>query len=108
MIRIWRRTGSGCVAVLVAALLAAGCSTTETNSSQAGTAATALAEEANLVAQVDTEKKKDELICRRATPTGSRISEKICMTAEDWAMTRQRSQEMLERTTRKAQQFEDN
>ena len=114
MIRIWRNVSTGCVTVLVAALLAAGCSTTETNSSQDGSNATELPDEANFVARVDSDEqadakdKGDELICRRARPTGSRISERICMTADDWEMTRQRSQEMLERTTRKAQQFEDN
>ena len=51
--------------------------------------------------------KEETLICRRERPTGSRISEKICLTAEDWDKIEQQSQDMLNRATRKAQQYED-
>ena len=50
---------------------------------------------------------KETLICRRELPTGSRISERVCLTAEDWDKIEQQSQEMLNRATRKAQQYED-
>jgi hypothetical protein len=59
------------------------------------------------VARVEPEKEKERLICRREQPTGSRIAERICLTAEDWETIERQSQEMLDRTTRKAQQYED-
>ena len=88
--------------ILAVAAIASGCSTTP-ESPSAGNGAS---EEANYLAKADTED-KETLICRRERPTGSRISEKICLTAEDWEKIEQQSQEMLNRATRKAQQYED-
>lgn len=88
-------------AVLAMAVIASACSTTSTRSAPGGGAA----EEANYVAK--TEKEDEQLICRREQPTGSRISERICLTAEDWDKMEQQSQEMLDRATRKAQQYPD-
>jgi len=89
-------------AIIAAAAIAAGCSTTQgSNAAGAGTSdgATYLAK-----AESDDDEK---LICRREQPTGSRISEKICLTATDWKKIEQQSQEMLDRATRKAQQYPD-
>ena len=100
------RTGQTAIirfaAILGVAAIAAGCSTTS-GSAQAGTGTS---EDANYLARADSEE-KETLICRRERPTGSRISEKICLTAEDWEKIEQQSQEMLNRATRKAQQYED-
>ena len=89
-------------AILAIAVIASACSTTGTDSAADGSSA---AEQANYVAR--TEKEDEQLICRREQPTGSRISEKICLTAEDWDKITQQSQDMLDRATRKAQQYED-
>ena len=88
-------------AILAIAVVASACSTAGTRSAPDGSAA----EEANYVAK--TEKEDEQLICRREQPTGSRISERICLTAEDWDKMEQQSQEMLDRATRKAQQYPD-
>ena len=89
-------------ALVAAAAIAAGCSTTQgSTSTGSGTSgdATYLAS-----AEPDDE---ETLICRRERPTGSRISEKVCLTAADWKKIEQQSQEMLDRATRKAQQYGD-
>jgi hypothetical protein len=86
--------------VLAMAVIASACSTPGTGSAPGGAA-----EEANYMAK--TEKEDEQLICRREQPTGSRISERICLTAEDWDKMEQQSQEMLDRATRKAQQYPD-
>ena len=88
--------------ILGAAAIAAACSTTS-GSAPAGNGGSG---DANYLARADTEE-KETLICRRERPTGSRISEKICLTAEDWEKIEQQSQDMLKRATRKAQQYED-
>lgn len=88
--------------VLTVAAIAAGCSTTpDSKATGNGTS-----EDANYLAKAEMEE-KETLICRRERPTGSRISEKICLTAEDWEKIEQQSQDMLNRATRKAQQYED-
>lgn len=87
-------------AVLAMAVFASACSNTGTRSAP-GSAA----EDANYVAS--TEEEDEQLICRREQPTGSRISERICLTAENWDKMEQQSQEMLDRATRKAQQYPD-
>jgi hypothetical protein len=96
MIRTGETAAIRFAAILTVAALAAGCSTT------AGTGA---AGDANYLAKAETE--EETLICKRERPTGSRISEKICLTAEDWEKIERQSREMLDRTTRKAQQYED-
>ena len=95
-------TTTGRFAVILAiAAAASACSATGTRSASGGGAE----EQSNYVA--DTGKEEEQLVCRREQPTGSRISERICLTAEDWEKIAQQSQEMLDRTTRKAQQYED-
>jgi hypothetical protein len=49
----------------------------------------------------------DRMICRRSHPTGSRISEKICMTARQWQQLEDDSQRALDTLTRAPQQQED-
>ena len=95
-----------CFAAIVAiAAIISACSTTGGRSASAGSATDGAREEANYVAR--TEKDEEQLICRRERPTGSRISEKVCLTAEDWDKIERQSQEMLDRATRKAQQYPD-
>jgi hypothetical protein len=88
-------------AILAIAAIVSACSATGSRSEAGGSAA----QETNYVAKAEPE--EEQLICRREQPTGSRISERICLTAEDWYKIEQQSQEMLNRTTRKAQQYED-
>ena len=91
--------------LLSLAVIAAGCAGTDTRSGT-GSAEAGDPGEANYVAKAETED-KEQLICRREQPTGSRISERVCMTADDWEKVEQQSQEMLDRSTRKAQQYND-
>ena len=57
------------------------------------------AEEGEYLSATDARKDPDRIICRRHKPTGSRISEKICMTARQW----QQMTEDTRRTLDKAQ-----
>lgn len=100
-----KATGISFASLVLVASLSAGCSTTDATSARASSTGTS--EDTDYVARVEPEEEKERLICRREKPTGSRISEKICLTAEDWERIEQQSQEMLNRTTRKAQQYED-
>lgn len=100
MIGKGKTTGIHLAALLAAAAIAAGCSTTQSSSS----AGTSTSGGANYVAKAGSDD-EEELICRRERPTGSRISERICLTAKDWKKIEQQSQEMLDRATRKAQQY---
>ena len=97
MIRTGHTQGARIAVILTVAAIAAGCSTSAGNRAS---------DEANYMAKAETEE-EETLICKRERPTGSRISEKICLTAEDWKKIERQSQEMLDRTTRKAQQYED-
>jgi hypothetical protein len=102
MIRIGKATGNSLAIMVIAASFAAGCSSTDTRS------ANSTSQDANYLASAEPEEQEERLICRREQPTGSRISERVCMTAEDWDKIERQSREMLDRTTRKAQQYEDN
>jgi hypothetical protein len=82
--------------VLTAVLFSAGCEATSSTP-----------DSTNYVANAEPDSGEERLICRREQPTGSRISERICLTAEDWDKMEQQSQEMLDRATRKAQQYPD-
>ena len=42
----------------------------------------------------------DRIICRRQRPTGSRISEKVCMTAKQWYTLGERARQGLESAQR--------
>ena len=94
-----------CAAILATAAVVSACSTTGVRSAPTGSAGDGVPGESNYVAR--NEENEEQLICRREQPTGSRISERICLTAEDWDKIAQQSQEMLDRSTRKAQQYPD-
>ena len=95
-----RRTGTiGFLMIAGMAALAAGCSTTDVE--------TEASDDANYVADAAVEKSDQQYICKRAQPTGSRISERICLTAEEWDKVEEQSRQMLDRSTRKSQQYED-
>jgi hypothetical protein len=89
--------------MLSLAAIAAGCSGTSTRSDSADKPTS---EDAGYLARAEAQE-SEKLICRREQPTGSRISERVCMTADDWDKIEQQSQEMLDRATRKAQQYPD-
>jgi len=57
------------------------------------------AQETEYLSAADARKDPDRIICRRHKPTGSRISEKICMTARQW----QRASDDTERALDQAQ-----
>ena len=67
--------------LIAAAALAAGCST-DSGTKKASTSDPA--QETEYLSTADVRKDPDRIICRRHKPTGSRISEKICMTARQW------------------------
>ena len=100
MIGKGQNSGIYFAALLAAAAIAAGCSTTQ-GSASAGTGTSG---DANYLAKAESDD-EEQLICRRERPTGSRISERVCLTAADWKKIEQQSQEMLDRATRKAQQY---
>jgi len=47
-------------------------------------------------------KDPDRIVCRRYKPTGSYISEKVCMTARQWHRIAEDSQRSLDSATRGA------
>lgn len=67
--------------LVAAAALAAGCST-DSGTKKASSADPA--QETEYLSTADVRNDPDRIICRRHKPTGSRISEKICMTARQW------------------------
>ena len=76
------RIRSAFLLLLVSAVVfASGCST---DSGAKKSAAANPAEEGEYLSATDARKDPDRIICRRHKPTGSRISEKICMTARQW------------------------
>ena len=90
-------TRSALSLLLVSAMLfASGCST---DSGAKKSAAANPASEGEYLSAADARKDPDRIICRRHKPTGSRISEKICMTARQW----QQMTEDTRRTLDKAQ-----
>lgn len=82
--------------VLAAAALSAGCST-DSGGKKADSADPA--QETEYLSAAEVRKDPDRIICRRHKPTGSRISEKICMTARQW----HQASEDTARTLNKAQ-----
>ena len=73
--------------VSLSLFLAAGCATTADTDENAG---------GSLAARVT----DDGLVCRNIRPIGSRISERVCMTAEQWARSAEVDREALEETQR--------
>ena len=93
-----RKTRSLTLAVLVAAAaLAAGCST-DSGTKKASSADPA--QETEYLSTADVRRDPDRIICRRHKPTGSRISEKICMTARQWQQASDDTARALDRAQR--------
>ena len=65
------------------------------------------ADEATYLSTAEVRKDPDRIICRRHLPTGSRISEKICMTARQWQHAADESQRMLDKAQRAPQAGND-
>jgi hypothetical protein len=93
-----RKTRSLVPLVLVAAAaLAAGCST-DSGTKKASSADPG--QETEYLSAADVRKDPDRIICRRHKPTGSRISEKICMTARQWHQASEDTARALDRAQR--------
>lgn len=90
-----RMTTSGFSLLLTSAVLfASGCST---DSGAKKSVASNAAPEGEYLSAADARKDPDRIICRRHKPTGSRISEKICMTARQWQQMTDDTQRVLDR-----------
>ncbi len=76
---------------------AGGCST---DSGAKKSASAGPAQEAEYLSAAEVRKDPDRIICRRHKPTGSRISEKICMTAKQWRTMTDDTQRVLDRAQR--------
>jgi hypothetical protein len=87
--------------LMVSAIVFAGGCSTDSGAKKA-TAASPAAESEYLSA-ADARKDPDRVICRRHKPTGSRISEKICMTARQWQQASDDSAALLDRAKRAPQ-----
>lgn len=83
--------------LIAAAALAVGCST-DSGTKKAGSADPS--HEPEYLSAADARKDPDRIICRRHKPTGSRISEKICMTARQWHQATEDSARTLDRAQR--------
>lgn len=65
------------------------------------------ADEAASLSTAEVGKDPGRIICRRHRPTGSRISEKICMTARQWQQASDDSRRMLDKAQRAPQAGND-
>lgn len=103
-----RFLGSSLVVAIALALIG-GCSahstTRDSSAVVAGTTGSAGYQASAASEQV--EEKSEQLICRRERPTGSRISETICMTAEDWERIARGSQETIRQAQRAPKTYND-
>ena len=90
--------------VLVAAI-SAGCST---DSGTRKASSSDPAKETEYLSAADVRKDPDRIICRRHKPTGSRISEKICMTARQWHQASEDTARTLDRAQRTSGGLEGN
>jgi len=84
--------------VLSAAALSGACSTDSATRKSAAAADPVEAQEYLSTAEVRDD--PDRVICRRHKPTGSRISEKICMTARQWQQASDDSNRVLDKAQR--------
>lgn len=80
--------------VFSAMLFVSGCST---DSGAKKSIAANSAPEGEYLRAADARKDPDRIICRRHKPTGSRISEKICMTSRQWQQMTEDTQRVLDR-----------
>jgi len=74
-----------------------GCST---DSGAKKSAAAAPTQDGEYLSASDARSDPDRIICRRHKPTGSRISEKICMTARQWHQMTEDSRRTLDKAQR--------
>ncbi len=56
--------------------------------------------ESEYLSAAEVRKDPDRIVCRRHKPTGSRISEKICMTARQWQQAGEDTVRTLDRAQR--------
>jgi type IV pilus biogenesis protein CpaD/CtpE len=83
--------------LVAAAALASSCSTdSETRKASFEDPA----QETEYLSAAEVRKDPDRVICRRHRPTGSRISEKICMTARQWQQASDDTARALDRAQR--------
>lgn len=80
-------------------VFAAGCSAA---SSKRDSAAGDFSEDPTTLTSADVYKDPDRMICRRERPTGSRISEKVCMTASQWYNASEAARRTLDEAQRSA------
>ncbi len=92
-------------ALIAAAALAVGCST-DSGTKKASSADPS--HETEYLSAADVRKDPDRIICRRHKPTGSRISEKICMTARQWHQASEDTARTLDRAQRTTGGLEGN
>lgn len=91
--------------LVAAAAFAGGCST-DSGTRNGGSADPA--QETEYLSAADARKDPDRVICRRHKPTGSRISEKICMTARQWQQASDDTARTLDRAQRTTGGLEGN
>jgi hypothetical protein len=90
-----RTTRSLAPLVLIAAVaLAAGCST---DSGTKKASSIDPSHETEYLSAAEARKDPDRIVCRHYKPTGSRISEKICMTARQWHQASEDTARTLDR-----------
>jgi hypothetical protein len=93
------------VLLATAIVFVGGCSTD--SGAKKATAASS-ATEGEYLSAADARKDPDRVICRRHKPTGSRISEKICMTARQWQRASDDSARVLDKAQRTTGGLEGN
>lgn len=77
--------------------LAVGCATSSDTRTPVDEVA---ADDPGYLSNADVLREPDKVICRRHKPTGSRLSEKICMTARQWQQMSEDSRSILEQSRR--------
>ena len=86
-------------ATLLLLFVFAGCSTTGGSTASGGKVP---AEDPGSLTSADVYKDPNRMICRRERPTGSRISEKVCMTARQWFEANEATRRSLDKAQRSA------
>lgn len=84
--------------LLVSLVAVGGCSTD--SGARDSAAGVAPEEGSEYVSSADVRKDPDRVICKRHKPTGSRISEKICMTARQWQAATDDTHRVLDKAQR--------
>ena len=83
--------------LVLAVVFASGCST---DSGAKKSAAADPTQDGEYLSATDARKDPNRIICRRHKPTGSRISEKICMTARQWQQMTDDTRRALDKSQR--------